>query len=329
MLKCKKLKSIHILEFLLFILLIHHVRLTKAQGTVTQETTEATGMTECSNNPDSSESVCKNSTDEDLTSGHYCIKDDKIYLSSGTVTTNDSRRGSDQSSDVSCTLAYGSAVAVEIFTAPTNPDKGYSKGTMGTTSSGIIYKCNTSKCEQLVSTYYFDDTNKKLYTCSETGSCTLLIEVSVGTYLTGLAVTTTDTTTSTTTETYTSAVSCTSTELSSCTTVDISSLTADTFYIDAATPGNIITCSASNDNCSSVAASTNEGEAYIGAGGKQVITCDSTTPSCSLSTEIASGGAAKYYIDATNTSKIITCKDDSGSKCTSGTSETGDSDGLL
>ncbi|ORX65102.1 scaffoldin [Anaeromyces robustus] len=306
MLKCKKLKSIHILEFLLFILLIHHVRLATA---------EATGMTVCnSDSTASTKTVCKDSNDDALTSGHYCIKDDKIYLSKDEVTTYDRRRQS--TTPASCTLTYGKTDAVEIFTEPTGTDKGYTKGDMSTDNSGIIYSCTTNGCKQLVSTYYYygKDSTKKLYKCDDTGNCTTLEAVSEGTYLTGPYETVTDDTASTNTKTYKSVLSCTGTALSSCN--EVSTISADGIYVDAATPGNIITCKVSGSSCSSGEASKDEGKAYVAAGGKQVITCNNT-PSCILIDEIDDGDPEKYYIDATTQSKIITCKWNSKSECTS------------
>ncbi|ORX80799.1 scaffoldin [Anaeromyces robustus] len=307
MLKCKKLKSVHILEFLLFILLIHHVRLATAAG-----------MTECSENS-ASNATCKDSLGSELTSGKYCIKSGQIYSSTSANT--------DGTMKASCELKYGGTgkdTGEVIFTAPTNGnEKGYTLGFMGSTETGIIYSCTESECKQLVSTYHYfksadsGTTTKALYKCDDTGTCTKLKAVSEGTYLTGPNGTAKDGTAGT--KTYNSAASCTNTAPTDCDAVNTTSLTEGTtyIYIDAATPGNIIAYT-STSKFSSSKGSTDEGKAYVAAGGEKVITCNST--SCSLSKEIDKGSDSKYYIDATTQSKIITCKNDSSNTCTSNAS---------
>ncbi|ORX64011.1 scaffoldin [Anaeromyces robustus] len=320
MLKCKKLKSVHILEFLLFILLIHHVRLATA---------EVTGMTECEEDTtDSDSNKCKDNSNADLTGGNYCIKGEEIYLSKDEVKNSEGLRRN--TTPASCKLIYGgnslTTASVEIFTPPIGTDKGYSIGEMGTTTSGIIYSCTSEGCKQLVSTYhYFESadsgTTKALYKCDDTGTCTKLKAVSEGTYLTGPNGTATDGTAGT--KTYNSAASCTNTAPTDCEAVNTTKLADGTTYIDAATPGNIITYISSGTKFSSSKGSTDEGKAYVDADKRQVITCNST--SCSLSKAIDKDGEAKYYIDATTQSKIITCKYDSndkGSKCTTPDGET-------
>jgi len=199
-------------------------------------------------------------------------------------------------SDTSCGAINNSAAVVSIFEKKAD---GYTAGTIGTTTEGIIYSCASGgTCEQLVSTYYAAAAaSSKLYKCDATGKCTIQASAS-GTYLTGVGEVGADGVV-----TYTSAVTCAS---GSC-----NSVSAAGIFVDAATTGNIINC-ASAESCTSSPGSSAPGVAYIDGSDtnkKTIITCTgSACSSKSLANDLSS--KTFYYIDGSAPNKLITCAKD-------------------